>query len=51
VDILSQVDHPNVVKLFEIYEDSKKFYMVLELMTGGEVFLNLTQLNLSYLTE
>ncbi len=37
VDILSQVDHPNVVKLYEIFEDSKKFYMVLELMTGGEV--------------
>ena len=37
VDILSQVDHPNVVKLYEIYEDKKHFYMVLELMTGGEV--------------
>ena len=26
-----------MVKLFEIYEDDDKFYMVLELMTGGEV--------------
>ena len=45
VEILTQVffsfrnkiDHPNVVKLYEIYEDDDKFYMVLELMTGGEV--------------
>lgn len=37
VEILTQIDHPNVVKLFEIYEDDIYFYMVLELMTGGEV--------------
>jgi calcium/calmodulin-dependent protein kinase I len=34
---LSKIDHPNVVKLYEIYEDDTYFYMVLELMTGGEV--------------
>ena len=38
VDMLLQIDHPNVVKLEEIYEDSNNFYMVLELMTGGELF-------------
>lgn len=32
-----QIDHPNVVKLYEIYEDDMYFYMVLEIMTGGEV--------------
>jgi len=26
-----------VVKLYEIYEDEEFFYMVLEMMTGGEV--------------
>jgi len=42
VDVLSQIDHPNVVKLHEIFEENDKFYMVLELMTGGEVlFLDL----------
>lgn len=34
---MKKIDHPNVVKLFEIYEDDDFFYMVLELMTGGEV--------------
>jgi calcium/calmodulin-dependent protein kinase I len=37
VDILSQLDHPNVVKLFEIFEDKECMYLVLEIMTGGEV--------------
>jgi len=38
VEILSQIDHPNVVKLFEVWEDKLKFYMVMEIMTGGELF-------------
>jgi calcium/calmodulin-dependent protein kinase I len=38
VEILSQIDHPNVVKLFEVWEDKIKFYMVMEIMTGGELF-------------
>jgi calcium/calmodulin-dependent protein kinase I len=37
VDILSQLDHPNVVKLYEIYDESDSLNLVLELMTGGEV--------------
>ena len=37
VDILSQLDHPNVVKLFEIFDEGDFLYLVLELMTGGEV--------------
>eukprot|EP01016_Furgasonia_blochmanni_P007073 TRINITY_DN12834_c0_g1_i12.p1 TRINITY_DN12834_c0_g1~~TRINITY_DN12834_c0_g1_i12.p1 ORF type:complete len:379 (-),score=126.99 TRINITY_DN12834_c0_g1_i12:113-1249(-) len=38
VEILSQIDHPNIVKLYEIYDDKTKFYMIMELMTGGELF-------------
>ena len=32
IDILKQVDHPNIVKLQEIYEDDKHFFLVMELM-------------------
>ena len=32
------MDHPNVVKLYEIFEDEENIYLVLELMTGGELF-------------
>jgi len=37
IDILKQVDHPNIVKLLDVYEDSTSFSLVLDLMTGGEV--------------
>jgi len=44
------------VKLFEVYDEKSKFYMVMELMTGGEVnhlhFQILKILNsFSFLTE
>ena len=39
IDILTQVDHPNIVKLSEIYEDDDTYYLVMELMLGGEVYL------------
>lgn len=38
MEILSQIDHPNIVKLHEVYDEKSKFYMVMELMTGGELF-------------
>jgi len=38
VEILSQIDHPNIVKLHEIYDEKNRFSMVMELMTGGELF-------------
>jgi len=37
IDILKQVDHPNIVKLYDIYEDDKYFFLAMELMMGGEV--------------
>ena len=37
IDILSQVDHPNVVKMFEIFDTDSTIYIVMELLTGGEV--------------
>ena len=35
---MAYVDHPNIVKLYEVYDGKNKFHMVLELMTGGELF-------------
>ena len=37
VEIFSQLDHPNVVTLYEIYDEKDYLYLVLELMSGGEV--------------
>ena len=38
VDILKQINHPNVVKLYEFYEDENNYHLILEYVTGGELF-------------
>lgn len=38
INILSEIDHPNIVKLHEAYETDDKLYIVMELMKGGELF-------------
>lgn len=38
VDILSGIEHPHVVKLYDVIEDTQHVYIVLELMRGGELF-------------
>ena len=32
------VDHPNVIKFLETYEDTKYFHIVMEYCNGGELF-------------
>jgi len=36
--IMKKVDHPNILKLFEVYEDEDYFFLVLELVEGLELF-------------
>jgi len=36
--ILQQLDHPNVLKLYEYFEDDKNVYLVTEVCKGGELF-------------
>jgi len=38
IDIMKQVDHVNILKLIEIYEDDEKVYIVMELVEGSELF-------------
>ncbi|KAF8821295.1 calcium-dependent protein kinase CDPK3 [Cardiosporidium cionae] len=38
VELLKQLDHPNIMKLYEFFEDSGYFYLVGEVYTGGELF-------------
>ena len=37
IKILAMVDHPNIVRLFEVIEDDKYFNLIQELCTGGEL--------------
>eukprot|EP00927_Polykrikos_kofoidii_P009268 TRINITY_DN13859_c0_g2_i1.p1 TRINITY_DN13859_c0_g2~~TRINITY_DN13859_c0_g2_i1.p1 ORF type:complete len:1004 (+),score=219.85 TRINITY_DN13859_c0_g2_i1:51-3062(+) len=38
IEISKMVDHPHLVKLYEIFEDDDYIYLVVELCTGGNLF-------------
>ena len=43
INILQQLDHPNIVKLYETYESPDELYLVMELCTGGELYTRLME--------
>jgi len=38
VNIMRSLDHPNIVKIYDFYEDSSTFKIVMEYCSGGELF-------------
>ncbi|KAF4677960.1 hypothetical protein FOL47_008064 [Perkinsus chesapeaki] len=38
IAIMKMLDHPNIIRLYETFEDAKNIYLVMELCTGGELF-------------
>ena len=38
INILSKIDHPNVIHIFEIFEDERHISIIMENCTGGEFF-------------
>lgn len=38
IDILKNLDHPNILRLYEVFEDKKYIYLVTEYCMGGELF-------------
>lgn len=38
IEILKHLDHPNIVKIYEFFEDDNFLYIVMELISGGELF-------------
>ena len=38
MSILRSLKHPHIVELREVFDTKKTFYMVMELMSGGELF-------------
>ena len=38
IELLKQLDHPNIVKLFEYFSDNDKYYLITEYCKGGDLF-------------
>lgn len=38
INILKNMDHPNILWIFEVFQDEKRFFIVTELVSGGELF-------------
>ena len=37
LDILRKLDHPNVIKLYEVYETPNYIFFIMELIIGGDI--------------
>jgi serine/threonine protein kinase len=38
ISIMKMLDHPNVIKLYEIFEEENRLHLVLEMCEGGDLF-------------
>ncbi|CAG9309953.1 unnamed protein product [Blepharisma stoltei] len=41
LDTLKILDHPNIIRIYEFFEDSMRFYIVMENCKGGELFVEI----------
>ena len=38
IKLMQEVDHPNIVKYYEYYDDENYIYICMELCTGGDLY-------------
>jgi serine/threonine protein kinase len=38
IDVMARLDHPNIIKLFDVFETPNELYIIMELCLGGELF-------------
>ncbi len=38
IEILKKMDHPNIIKLYEVFESERSLYLIMEECKGGEIF-------------
>lgn len=43
ISILQEIDYPHIIKLYDIFHEPAKIYLVTEIMSGGELFDRIVQ--------
>jgi len=43
--ILGEKSHPNLIRIVDLIEDDKNYYVVSEVVKGGELFKRLAKVN------
>ena len=43
ISILGSMDHEYIIKLYDVYDEPEQYYMVTEMMNGGELFDRIVQ--------
>ena len=44
INVLSKVDHPNIIRLYEVFEDDRYISLIMEYCQGGELFKKINEL-------
>ena len=45
LSILGEKSHPNIIRIIELIEDHHNYYIISELVRGGELFKRLTKVS------
>lgn len=43
INIMAKLDHPNIIKIHEYFEDDERIYIIMELCKGGELFKKINE--------
>ena len=41
--VMANLDHPNIIQIYDVFENPLYFYIVMELCDGGELFNKLKE--------
>jgi hypothetical protein len=44
-EILREISHPNIIRIFDMFEDETSYYMVTELCLGGDLFSKIEEMS------
>lgn len=51
INVLKDLDHPNIVKFYSTYVEDNNIYLVMEYVSGGELFKTILKTKDNCLTE